>query len=63
MKLDELDRRILEQLMKDARKPYLDIARQCKVSGAAIHQRIHRMKEAGVFRGSRLELDQRGWDI
>ena len=39
-KLDEMDRIILSELINDARKPYLEIARECGVSGAAIHQRV-----------------------
>ncbi|MFA8299326.1 MAG: Lrp/AsnC ligand binding domain-containing protein [Hyphomicrobiales bacterium] len=55
-KLDTLDKRILEHLMKDARKAYLEIARDCGVSGAAIHQRLQKMTEAGVITGSELRL-------
>lgn len=57
MILDALDRKILEMLMKDARVPYLEIARKCRISGAAIHQRMAKMKESGIFRGTQLELD------
>ena len=52
--LDALDRRILELLMKDARTSYVEIARQCKVTHTAVHQRIRKMKEAGIFSGSQL---------
>ncbi|MBK7212715.1 MAG: Lrp/AsnC ligand binding domain-containing protein [Bacteroidales bacterium] len=57
MILDALDRKILEMLMKDARVPYLEIARKCRISGAAIHQRMQKMKESGIFRGTQLALD------
>jgi Lrp/AsnC family transcriptional regulator for asnA, asnC and gidA len=49
--IDSLDRRILTLLMQDARTPFTDIARKCKVSGAAIHQRIHKLREAGIITG------------
>jgi len=52
--LDEIDRKILSFLVKDARMPYLEIARECGVSGAAIHQRVRKLEEAGVITGSRL---------
>ena len=39
-------------LSGNARKPYLEIARECGVSGAAIHQRIQRMYAAGVITGA-----------
>ena len=47
-KTDSLDKRILSILSENARIPFLEIARECRVSGAAIHQRIFKMKEAGV---------------
>ena len=43
VKLDELDHKILKMLSVNARKPYLEIARACNVSGAAIHQRIQKL--------------------
>ncbi len=59
-KLDTLDRRILQNLLADARMPYTEIARKCKVSGAAIHQRMSRMIEAGIVSGSGLRLSPHG---
>ena len=37
---DALDLKILRDLSMNARKPYLEIAREYGVSGAAVHQRI-----------------------
>ena len=51
-KLDSLDYKILKMLSADARKPYLEIARVCNVSGAAIHQRIQKLYNMGVINGS-----------
>ena len=50
--IDELDRKILSLITKNARIPYLEVARECKVSGAAIHQRIQRLTKMGVITGS-----------
>lgn len=50
--LDSLDYRILNMLSVNARKPFLEIARECNVSGAAIHQRIQKLTSMGVFLGS-----------
>ena len=50
--LDEMDRIILSRLVKDARTPYLEIARDCGVSGAAIHQRVKKLEDAGIIVGS-----------
>lgn len=52
VKLDNLDLRIIEMLSINARKPYLEIARACNVSGAAIHQRIQKLYNMGVINGS-----------
>lgn len=49
---DPLDLQILQLLSGNARKPYLEIARECGVSGAAIHQRIQRMYNSGVITGA-----------
>ena len=49
---DQLDLNILRLLSANARKPYLEIARECNVSGASIHQRIQRMTAAGVIKGA-----------
>ena len=53
--LDAIDRKILKYLIKNARMPFLEIARECGISGAAIHQRIRKLDEAGVILGSRLD--------
>lgn len=39
-------------LSKNARTPYLEIARECGVSGAAVHQRIQRLTANGTIIGS-----------
>lgn len=52
LKLDALDFEILEMLSENARKPYLEIARACNVSGAAIHQRIAKLYNMGVINGT-----------
>ena len=37
--LDSLDYKILKLIASNARIPFLEVARECNVSGAAIHQR------------------------
>lgn len=54
--LDSLDRRILSMLIEDARTPFVEIARRCNVSGAAIHQRVAKMQEAGLISGAHFKL-------
>ena len=58
--LDAIDRRILKYLIANARMPFLEIARECGISGAAIHQRIRKLTDSGVILGSRLIVDPKG---
>ena len=51
-KIDSLDIKILSILMKNARIPFLEVARDCGVSGAAIHQRVQRLTRLGIISGS-----------
>jgi len=55
--LDETDRRIINLLVKDAKLPYSEIARQLQVSGGTIHVRMTRLEELGIVRGATLDLD------
>jgi len=52
--IDRIDQKILSFLVKNARMPFLEIARECGVSGAAIHQRVKKMENMGIITGSRL---------
>ncbi len=55
--LDSLDKKILRMIAKDARVPFLEVARACNVSGAAIHQRIQKLTNMGVLKGSQFIID------
>lgn len=63
--LDKIDRKILQMLVRNARMPFLEIARECGISGAAIHQRVKKLDEQGVILGSKLLVDPRllGYDV
>jgi Lrp/AsnC family transcriptional regulator for asnA, asnC and gidA len=50
--IDELDEQILTLITRNARIPFLEVARECGVSGAAIHQRVQRLLNIGVVSGS-----------
>jgi len=54
--IDELDQKILKLITKNARIPFLEVARECGVSGAAIHQRVQRLLNLGVVSGSEFIL-------
>lgn len=51
-KIDKLDRKILQIITQNARKPFKDVAEECNVSRAAIHQRVQRLIDLGVITGS-----------
>lgn len=57
LQIDSLDRQILDIITKNARIPYLEVARACNVSGAAIHQRVQRLIKTGVIKGSEFKVD------
>jgi Lrp/AsnC family transcriptional regulator for asnA, asnC and gidA len=56
-KLDKLDRQILRLISNDARIPFLEVARICNVSGAAIHQRIQKLTAMGIVKGSQFIIE------
>ncbi|MGL4851147.1 MAG: Lrp/AsnC family transcriptional regulator [Phocaeicola sp.] len=51
-KIDNLDRKILDIISLNARIPFKDVAAECGVSRAAIHQRVQRLIDMGVIVGS-----------
>ena len=57
VEIDGIDKEILRDLMDDARKPILQIANKIGISGAAIHQRIRKLEEAGVIASSKLIIN------
>ncbi len=55
--IDSLDRKILAIIKNNARTPFLEVGRACDVSGAAVHQRVHRLMKEGVILGTEFILD------
>lgn len=55
--IDKLDEKILQMISLDARVPFLEVARECNVSGAAIHQRIQKLTNLGIIKGSEYIID------
>lgn len=55
--LDNLDKKILSILSKNARIPFKDVAAECNVSRAAIHQRVQHLMEDGVITGSGFDVN------
>ncbi|MDO4511871.1 MAG: Lrp/AsnC family transcriptional regulator, partial [Bacteroidales bacterium] len=56
-RIDNLDKKILQIIMKNARIPSKDVAQECGVSRAAVHQRIQRMIDMKVITGSGYHVD------
>ena len=56
-KIDTLDKKIINILSKNARMPFKDVAAECGVSRAAIHQRVQRLIEIGVILGSSFNIN------
>ena len=56
-KIDNLDKKILSILSKNARIPFKDVAAECNVSRAAIHQRVQRLIENDVITGSGFDVN------
>lgn len=56
-KIDKLNKKILSILSKNARIPFKDVAVECGVSRAAIHQRVQHLIESGVITGSSFDIN------
>lgn len=63
--LEQLDKKILEALQRDARLSSRQIAEQLGVAAGTVNARIRRLREQGVLRGFRPEInwDMAGYDI
>src|SRR5574344_969178 len=60
--LDDIDLKILEIISKNARLPFKDVATECGISRAAVHQRVNRMVEMNVIIGSGYYIDPKKVD-
>jgi len=58
--IDSTDKRILEVLSTNARMPFLEIARICGISGAAVHQRVQKLVDSKILDGSFFYLSPKG---
>ena len=60
--LDEIDLKILDIISQNARIPFKDVAAECGISRAAVHQRVNRMIEMEVITGSGYNIDPKKVD-
>ncbi|MDH5396819.1 MAG: Lrp/AsnC ligand binding domain-containing protein [Cyclobacteriaceae bacterium] len=63
--IDSVDEKILETLMKDAKKPYTEVAKKAFVSGGTVHVRMRKLEDAGIVEGTTLKVNysKLGFDI
>jgi len=55
--MDKIDRILLKTLSKDARATLKDLAKACKLSTVAVHQRLKKLEESETIKGYEIELD------
>jgi DNA-binding Lrp family transcriptional regulator len=55
-KIDWIDAKILEALLKDARTSFTEIAKKCNVQANVIRTHYNRLKQDGVITGEILEV-------
>ena len=58
--MDDLDRKILSLLAKNARMPVKEIAKQVNLTSPAVSSRIHRMEQDGIIGGYTVRLHHPG---
>ena len=65
MELDEVDKKILAILMRNAKTPYTDIAKSIHVSSGTVHVRMNKLEQMGIVTGATLSIDytKLGYDI
>lgn len=56
--LDEMDRRILRELVQDATQSASALGRKLSLSQPATWRRVRRLYDTGVIKGQRLDLDR-----
>lgn len=55
--MEEIDRQIVDLLIRDGRMSYTDLGRATGLSTSAVHQRVRRLEERGVIRGYAAVVD------
>ncbi|MGA8905061.1 MAG: Lrp/AsnC family transcriptional regulator [Candidatus Bathyarchaeia archaeon] len=57
LRIDDVDRKILSELLRDCRRSYRSLARRAGVSVGTVLSRIRRLEKAGIIRGYSALLD------
>ncbi|MCW8469710.1 transcriptional regulator AsnC [Fluoribacter gormanii] len=63
--IDDLDKKILNSLIKNARTAYAELAKTYAVSPATIHVRVEKMRQAGIIEGVHVHVNPKrlGYDV
>ncbi|HEY8674354.1 MAG TPA: Lrp/AsnC family transcriptional regulator [Candidatus Dormibacteraeota bacterium] len=56
---DQIDRKIIGELVSDGRVPFAELGRRVNLSSPAVAERVRRLEHAGVITGYRAEIDPR----
>ncbi len=64
-RFDPLDRKLIHALIVDSRRPFLELAKEFKVSNATIHSRYRKLCDLGVIEGThaRVNLKALGFNL
>jgi len=55
--VDDLDRRLLAELQRDATQPYANLGQAVGLSAGAAHERVRKLREQGVIRRTTVDVD------
>jgi Lrp/AsnC family transcriptional regulator for asnA, asnC and gidA len=63
--LDKLDLQVIQHMMRDAGTAYSDLGKKLFVSGGTIHVRMKKLQEAGIVKGTKLDIDPKklGYEV
>ena len=57
MRLDDIDRRLLELLKQDARMSYVELGAKVGLSEAAVRRRIKKLQDEGIIKRFTVEIE------
>jgi Lrp/AsnC family transcriptional regulator for asnA, asnC and gidA len=65
LNLDKLDQQIIHHMMNDANVSYAELGKKFFVSQGTIHVRIKKLQDAGIVKGTKLNVDFKklGYDV
>ncbi len=63
--IDNIDKKIISLLMKDAMMPYTEVGHRVLMSAGTIHVRMNNLQKQGIVKGTSLNLDyaKLGYDL